>query len=145
MNNADTVIAIAENMRAAAQREGILFSYMTGSQARNVPASVMPVGEIVYTGETFEDSYGQRPCYVTAGFVIKVTLAGRNQEDIMRGQQVWAHKLRGALTINSLNTGALSLSKPVSRVQITGVQAEDGEDSGRTLTCAVAVRYREAV
>ncbi len=144
MSNVDTIISITENIRAAAQVEGILLSPKTGAQARNVPASVMPAGEIVYIGEAFEDSYGERPHYVTAGFLISVEFPERLMEDVMRAQQVAAHKLRGALTINSLNTGALIASKPISSVRITEVQAQMKDDIG-SMSCMVAVRYRETV
>ncbi|MEK6792046.1 MAG: hypothetical protein AABY45_10150 [Deltaproteobacteria bacterium] len=144
MSNVETIISITENIRAAAQGEGIVLSPKTNAQARNVPASVMPTGEIVYTGETFEDSYGERPHYVTAGFLIRVEFPERLMEDIMRAQQAAAHKLRGALTVSSLNMGALAESKLVSSVRITEVQAQMKDDIGG-VSCVLAVRYRETI
>ncbi|MBI5236013.1 MAG: hypothetical protein HY886_07180 [Deltaproteobacteria bacterium] len=144
MTNVDTIIAITENICAVARGEGIRLSPGTNAQARNAPASAMPVGEIVYTGETFEDSCGQRPCYVTAVFSISVDFPERHREDIIRAQQAAAHKLRGALTVSGLNIGALVASKPISSARITEVQARMKDDVG-SVNCILAVRYRETV
>ena len=60
----------------------------------------------------------------------------------MRHQQDWAHRIRDAVTVNALNTGALADSKLVSLVNTTDV-AITYEPPLSTIDYRLNVRYRE--
>jgi hypothetical protein len=143
MTNIDTVSAITDNMQSGLQKEGVRFSRKTYDDEKNVPASLIPFGEVFYLGEAFEYTHGQRPGYVEARFVLKVVLKERDPVDMMREEQGWVHRIRGAITVDALNTGALLSSKLVSRVTFTGVEVMN-RDYISVLVYRVSVRYRES-
>ncbi|MBI5599203.1 MAG: hypothetical protein HY890_05630 [Deltaproteobacteria bacterium] len=141
MSGFDIVKAITDNVQAALEREGIKFSRKAYGDGKNIPASLIPFGQISYTGEDFEYTHGERPGYAEARFSITVVIRERDHVEAMRSHQDWAHKVRDALTVNAVNSGAIATSKPVSRVVTDGVIAEAGENCS-FLKCRVTVRYR---
>ncbi len=143
MSNIDTIRAVTDNLQSGLQNEGIRFSRKTYDDEKNVPASLIPFGEVIYQGEAFEYTHGQRPGYIEARFTLKVILKERDPVDMLREEQRWVHKIREALTVDVLNTGALSSSKPVSRVTTTGVDVINREHIS-VLAYRVSVRYRES-
>ncbi len=143
MTNIDIVRAITDNMQSGLQKEGVRFSRKTYEDEKNVPASLIPFGEVFYQGETFEYTHGQRPGYVEARFVLKVVLKERDPVDMMREEQGWVHRIRGILTVDALNTGALLSGKLVSRVTFTGVEVMN-RDYISVLVYRVSLRYRES-
>jgi hypothetical protein len=143
MTNIDTIHAVTDNLQSGLQNEGIRFSRKTYDDEKNIPASLIPFGEVIYQGEAFEYTHGQRPGYVEARFVFKVVLKERDPVDMMREEQGWVHRIRGAITVDALNTGALLSSKLVSRVTFTGVEVMN-RDYISVLVYRVSVRYRES-
>jgi len=143
MSNLDTIKAVTENMEEVLRNEGIRFSLKTYEDERESPASLLPSGKIYYTGESFQNAYGERPLYAEAEFVIKIVIGERDPADLIRGQQMWAHKVRGALSAEALNINGLAATKYVSRVRIQRIDAENRKDTS-TLICRAAVRYRES-
>jgi hypothetical protein len=142
MSNMDTVKAITDNLQAVLQTEGIKFSRKAYDDEKAIPASLVPFGQIFYRGENFEYTHGQRPGYAEGEFKLRVVLRGRNPADLMRSQQEWVHKIRGALTVDALNVGDLASTGYVSRVVTKGVDIENRENFA-FLNYMVAVRYRE--
>jgi len=143
MSNFDTVQAITENLAAALEAEGIRFSTGPYGDDSGIPAGVLPAGSIRYTGEAFEDASAQRPLYIEAGFTVRVVMAPGDRAGLARRQQDWVHRIRGSLSVDALNTGALAASKPVSRV-IMGRAGAAANTNTASVTVEVAVRYREA-
>lgn len=143
MSNLDTVLAITDNLRTVLEGLGICFSEKAYDDGKSIPASLLPLGEILYTGESFEYTHGQRPGYAEAEFTLKVTVSGRSQTGAVRSAQSWIHGIRDALTADTLNTGTLAAARSVSRAEIKGVAVKGGE-SVTTIHYRVAVRYREA-
>lgn len=142
MTNFDTVKAIAENVQKVLRKEGIHFSKRTYDDEKNVPASLLPLGEVYYNGEVFENAYGQRPLYAEAGFTLKVLLSERDPEEMMLGQLNWAHKIRAALSVDALNSGPLAAAKYVSRVNLSKVEVENRKNTS-SLIYKASIRYRE--
>lgn len=143
MKNVDAVGIITENMQKALCVEGVNFSLCAFEDDSALPASLLPHGQILYTGETFEYAHGQRPAYAEAGFVVKLLFNAKDAQSLTRDAQTWVHNVRGALTIDALNSGGLASAKRVSRVIITGVEVSNKATLSK-LTCRLNVRYREA-
>lgn len=142
MSNFETVKAVTENIRTTLKSEGINFLKKTFDDGKSIPASLMPFGEIIYTGEAFEGTLGGRPPYAEAGFNVKVRLSERDPEDMIREEQRWLHKVRSVLTAGALNAGELSGTKYVSKVSVLNVGAENLKNIS-TLSFDIKVRYRE--
>jgi hypothetical protein len=146
MSNFDTVKSITDNIQSVLQGLGIKFSRKAFEDNKDVPASLLPYGEIFYTGESFEETSGERPSYVEADFTLIVIMRERVACDLVRAEQDWIHKMREALSVGTLNTGELAASKLVSRVTSTSIGMDKG--SGKSglgiLSYQVKVRYREA-
>ncbi|MBI5562755.1 MAG: hypothetical protein HY894_07905 [Deltaproteobacteria bacterium] len=143
MTDFETVSAITENMAAALQSAGIRFTRKGFDDIKNVPATLLPLGEIFYNGETFEVASGERPGYAEAEFTVRVVIGAMEPADAMREQQRTGHGMREALNVSSLNAGSLAADKPVSRVRVERLQAENHR-SLSPVNCKVIVRYREA-
>lgn len=144
MNVANDQIAleITENMRQVLKKEGIRFDKAFFDE-KNMPSSALPFGRIIYRGEAFEHSHGQKPGFAELKYLIKVHLADRDQDEAMNESQKWVHRLRGALTIDALNTGSLAQIKSVSRVDFRNAAVSSGKNS-MDVECDLAVRYRES-
>ncbi len=143
MSNTDTVLAITDNIQSALNRQGIVFERKAVDDESGIAASGIPLGQVFYIGEAFEHPHGQRPGYIEAEFLVKVVLGHDDDAGLMRSQQRWAHRIRGALTVDALNTGRLSETKYVSRVSAREVRVENDARGSRVL-CGVSVRYRES-
>lgn len=142
MTNVDTVKAITDNIEAALKKEGMDLSATTYEEGGPVPAGLVPVARIFYTGVAFEDTYGERPSYADALFTLKTTLGGRPGRELMQSEQMWAQRIRDALTPSALNAGDLAASRLVSRVTVNGVEVSNKAESS-TIICRITVRYRE--
>lgn len=143
MSNFDTIRAVTENMEEVLRKEGICFSLKTYEDERGAPASRLPLGRIHYAGESFQNAYGERPLYAEAEFVIKIVIGERDPADLIREQQRWAHKVRGALFAEALNINGLAASKYVNRVMIQRIDAENRKETS-AIVCRASVRYRES-
>jgi len=143
MSNFDTVTSITDNIQSILKREGIHFLKRTYEDGGAIPASLFPFGEIRYLGETFEEATGERPGYAEAEFRISVAFSGGDPSEVMREAQRWVHMIRGAITVNALNSGGLALPRYVSRVRTLGAEFESKEKFSR-VNYKMAVRYREA-
>lgn len=143
MGNFDTVDSITTNMREVLAGLGINISQSLGDEPESVPAGRVPFGMVRYSKESFEHHHGQRPGYGEASFSVTVVLRERTPEEAVRAQQRWAHRLRGALTVDALNTGSLSQAKPVSAVRVGSVEA-DADGPLTFVTLGVTARYRES-
>jgi hypothetical protein len=142
MANIDTVKSISDNLQTVLEAQGIKFSRKSFEDDDQIPASLLPYGEIYYTGEEFEITHSQRPGYADIIYNLRVVLGERNPIDVMRHQQEWVHKLRDALTVNALNVGDLASSKLVALVDTATVSVEN-EAVRSALNYQVRVRYRE--
>jgi len=142
MSNFDTVSAITDNLQDALKKQGIHFLRSGFDDPGLPPAGSLPLGRITYAGEIFEYAHGQRPMYGEVEYSIKVLLAENDPQQMMCEQQKWTHRVRDAMTIEALNTGALATSCPVSRVIVAGVRAENDRHTA-SLVLRTIVRYRE--
>lgn len=143
MSNFETVSAITDNILGILKATGINFTRKDFDDRKAVPASLMPLGAVFYTGERFESAHGQRPLYAEAEYNIRVLINGRDAEEIIRELQKWAHTVKEALTVDALNTGDLASTKLVCRVTVARVDSENRDDRS-ALSLRLLVRYREA-
>lgn len=144
MSNYNTIQAITKNLEGVLSGLGIKFSPKTFDDAKSIPASLIPLGEIFYNGESFESIYGERPSYIEAEYNLRVTLSERDSVNMMRSQQKWVHLIRGGLTVNALNIGDLASSKLISRVKTEAADAANDNGNGiAVINYRVSVRYRE--
>lgn len=145
MSNFDTIQAITDNIQSVLRGQGIDFIRRTFDDLSLVPASGIPLGEIYYRNETFEYTFGERPKYAAASYLVRVILREPDPVDMMRQQQKWAHIVRDALTVPALNTGALAASQLVSRVITDRVEADNTRSDGLSaMNYQVSVQYRES-
>jgi hypothetical protein len=145
MGSIDTIRGITDNIETVLSRLGVRFARAMRVDPKAVPATLLPSGRVVYAGERFETTHGQRPGYVEARFDVTVLIGGglgREAADRIRAEQEWAHYIRSALTVSAVNSGALAESRLVSRVDVSEATIEN-EDEFSTLTSRVTVRYRE--
>lgn len=141
MNNLETIRFITENLNALLTAEGLHLAQENLEDEKNVPSSLFPYGIVSYEGETFEFTHGQRPGYSDADFKVTVVLKNRDLKGITDDEQSWAHKIRGALTVKAMNSGRLSVTAPVSRVNTRAVTVDKKGYVSR-LTYSLAIRYR---
>jgi len=97
---------------------------------------------ILYEGEIFEESFGEKPLYNEISFIIRVKYRRSDPTQIRDKGADYVHLLREGITIDLLNVGALSASQIVSRV------SHDGADLSINLPIieldySISVRYRE--
>lgn len=142
MTNFEAVSGVTDNIESALKKLGINFVKSSIEGVERIPASLIPLGQIFYGGEEFENQHGQRPSYVEAEFLIKVIFTGKDASELVRSQQAWVHRIKGALTIEALNSGRLAAEKPVSRVNISRARAENGK-SASAISVTLRARYRE--
>ncbi len=142
MSASGTIRAITRNIQKTLQALGICFSIKTSDDAKDLAASGTPAGEIQYKGEAFEHRLGQGPLYIDAEFAINVFFAKKDSADIVREQQDWVHKIKSAMTVDALNSGELSLSKNISRVEMLRAEAMNQKNRS-SISCKTTVRYRE--
>lgn len=142
MSNFDTVDAITDNVQAVLEAQGIKYHPEVIEDVEKIADSALPLGQIFYKGEEFEYTHGQKPQYSEIEFLLRVVFRERNQREMIRMQQEWAHKIRDSLTVNALNIGKLVSSKLVSRVTTENVDI-DNRAALSVLEYEVLVRYRE--
>lgn len=138
----ETIAAITDNIEDALSSEGLNVTRKTLDGGGSVPAGLLPVAEVSYKGEVFEDTFGERPCHVEARFTIKVVLSGQDGSTAMDEEQRLAHKVRSAITCDALNSGRLAVTKPVSAARIPGFEIEQSGSLSK-VAVEVNVRYRE--
>lgn len=148
MSNYDTIKSIADNLESVLRGLGIHFDRKTYEDIGNIPASVLPHGEIFYRGEVFEYTHGQRAGYAEGLFRLRVILRERTPADVMREQMRWVHLVRDVLTVNALNIGSLATSKLISLVTTGVVEVDNIRTDSVTADVAamdysLSIRYRE--
>jgi hypothetical protein len=79
----------------------------------SLPAGMMPLAQVSFKGESFENTFGERPSRSEAAFSLKIIIPERPDSQEAREEQMWAHRARGALSEEALNAGELAASKPV--------------------------------
>lgn len=143
MTNLEIVTAITENMETVLRSIGIVFARKTFDDDKNIPAASLPLGELFYEAQAFEDSFNEKPAYAQAEFTVRVVIGALQPDEAMTMQQSFTHLLRNALTVESLNVGALAALKPVSRVKIMRIEAASARGVA-SVNMKAAIRYREA-
>jgi hypothetical protein len=141
MSNFETVKSITDNLQTICQGLGIKFSRKTFEEPKNVPAALIPLGEIYYNGQVRQHNHGQGPQYIVINFSLKVVLKERDLQVMMRKQQEWINKLDDAITIQALNIGALASSQLVSWVSIEEEETDDDIDQSK-VNLSVDIRFR---
>lgn len=143
MGNFATVQAITTNLQTILKAQGANFS-LAIHETDNVPASLLPLGEVMYEGETFEDTFNQRPSYVDVRWTLRVVLREKTQDSLARELQRWTERIRTAITVDALNTGDLAASLLVSRAELRETRVEPTKDAAmKALLAEVVIRYRE--
>ncbi len=142
MTNFATVKSVTDNLQSVLRGQGIHFDRKAYEDDKNIPASLLPHGEIYYDGEEFEYTHGERPGYAEINYRLRVVLQERDPVDAMREQQNWTHKSRDSLTVSALNVVDLASSKLVSRVTTEAVDV-DNRSTRAVLNYRIKVRYRE--
>lgn len=139
----ETVAAITDNIEAALSSGGLNVTREATDAGGSVPAGQLPVAQVSYKGEIFEDTFGERPGYAQARFMIKVILPGQDGPTAMAGEQKYAHQVRSAMTCTALNAGELAATQPVVSVRIPGFEIEQSGSLSK-VSVDVNVRYRES-
>ncbi len=141
VNKFQTINAITENLRSLLEKEGLHMVRENFGDDRNAPSSSYPYGVLLYEGEDFEYTHGQRPGYAEAAFRVRLGLRNSDLPAMTVDEQRWAHRIREAVTVNALNTGSLATVAPVSRVDVRSVKVERKGHVSR-LDCSIVIRYR---
>ena len=144
MSNFDTIIAITDNLETVLRGMGISFTRKTYEDMANIPTSLLPLGEIIYNGESFEHPSGQRSGYAEAEYKLKVILREAEAKDMQRVQMKWVHLIRDGLTVNALNIGSLASSKLISNVLTEAARPNNTQTDGiGAVEYDIKIRYRE--
>lgn len=143
MSNFDTITSITDNMESVLRGLGINFTREYDDDVTKIPAGSLPLGQLFYDSETFENIYNERPQYVEVSYRLRVLFRIVEGRALMREQQRWAHLIRDALTVSALNINDLVTTQYVSRVQITGIEADVINDSMAAVIVSPVIRYRE--
>ena len=143
MGNFDTIQSITVNLQTVLSALGLKFSTEIIEDLTSVPLSALPLGQIFYTGENFEYTYNERPKYADAEFTLKIVFNSRDAEDATRESQRWSHNIRDGITVIAINTGGLSGSKLVSRIDINTAEVQTTASNLTVLNCRMSIRYRE--
>ncbi len=141
MNRFETLNAITENLRALLAKEGLHMARENFGDDKNAPSSSYPYAVLMYDGEDFEYTHGQRPGYGEAAFTVRVGLRNSGLQAMTGDEQRWTHRIREAVTVNALNTGLLAAAAPVSRVDTRSVKVERKGHVSR-LDYSIVIRYR---
>lgn len=142
-DNYQVVSSITENLRQLLQGEGVKFSTTLYDDEDSIPMSLIPFGRIFYRGEVFEHSYGMKPGYIEAEFLVRVVLRGGDEVRLMDDAQLWTHRLREAVTVSAVNIGGLFASKLVSHAAVSKVGIERRAEA-LLLETLITLRYRES-
>ncbi|MBW7957849.1 MAG: hypothetical protein H3C68_08165 [Deltaproteobacteria bacterium] len=141
MTGYEIVAALTDNIEATLRALGINFNRKSFELQEGIPAGLLPLGEIFYAGESFEQSLGQGPGYAEAGFLLKVIMSPGEPSVVIREEQKIIHAIRDGLTVDALNTRALSEAKSVSGVRIERAEVT-GRSSRPEVRVRASVRYR---
>jgi len=144
MSNFDTITYITDNLQSVCKGLGIIFSREYDDDVSKAPAGMLPLGQIFYDSEAFENIYNERATYAEATFRLRVIFKIIDGRDLIRKQQKWTHLIRDAMTVPVLNIDNLAVSKLISRVQTTGSEAESITTTLGAVTLTVIIRYRES-
>jgi hypothetical protein len=98
--------------------------------------------QILYQGEDFMESFGEKPLSNELDILIKIQFREETPGDIRDLAVGYVHKLREGITINLLNVGALSASKMVSRVDHGPAEVEPDHPITE-IDYHLKIRYRE--
>lgn len=144
MTDFDTLTAVTDNLQTVLKGLGLNFTRQTFDDETQIPASLLPLGQIFFKSVEFENTHNERPSYAEAIFDVKVIQSHKAPETAIRDQQKWITSIRDGVTIGALNIGSLVSSKLVSRVTNEGSAEMDNKGSGMSfLTYPLRVRYRE--
>lgn len=139
MANSDTVKAITANLTAILDGLGFKIEDLSADPSM----TSTPVCVILYEGEDFEYAHGQKPLYSEISYLLKILIKNSRPGTSREKYAQHIHAIREAVTVNALNTGTLSTSKPVSLVNTTEVTITY-EPPVSTIDYRLNVRYREA-
>jgi hypothetical protein len=140
MSNTETVQAIITNIETILTNSTLAFKLEDMSDDEKL--KTIDLAKVIYTGEEFEESYGERNLYNEIEFLIVVQYTDPNPAARRDKNAVIVHKIRDNITIDALNVGFLASTKLVSRVE--HVEAKTGIDqTTNTINYILKVRYRE--
>lgn len=144
MGNFESIVAITDNLESVLKGMGINFTRKTYEDMASIPTALLPLGEIIYNGESFEHPSGQRPGYAEADYRLRVIIKESDARDMQRVQMKWIHLIRDGLTVNALNTGSLATSKLISSVMTESATFNNTlSDTIGVVEYDIKVRYRE--
>ncbi len=135
-----TANEITRNLSTILEKEGLALHHGTGHLPHTPGRS--PAGRVLYLGEDFQPTHGERPGYAVAEFRLEVVLRERATDEPVVALQDWIHRIRDCVSPSSLNVGSLSATRPVVRVDTKGVRVEEKEGWWRVMY-GLAIRYRE--
>lgn len=138
-----TVAAITGNIESTLKNEGLNVTRKALDESASLPAGLMPLAQVFYDGESFENPFGERPAYALAAFTIRIILPERPGCASSGEEQMWAHQAREALSACALNSGELASSRPVTAVMVPGFRVESSGGFSK-VTVEARVRYRES-
>jgi len=139
----ETVAAITGNIESALKGEGLNVVRRSLDLKGSVPAGMMPLAQVLFKGEAFENTFGERPLRAEALFGVRIIIPEKPERTDAREEQMWAHRARAALTEEALNGGVLASSRPVSKVLIDGFEVA-GNGGFSMVTMELKARYRES-
>lgn len=139
----ETISAITGNIESVLASEGLNVTRKALDSNGSLPAGLMPLAQVSYNGESFESTFGERPCYSEASFTIKIILPEQPDCTAQPEEQMWAHRSKDAITAAALNSGQLAVAKPVAAVMIPGFRTESAGGFSK-ISIEVKIRYRES-
>lgn len=139
MSNADTIKSIEDNLSALIIAQG--FNLEDSSTDKTLETK--PLCALRYLGEDFGAGHGERPLYNEIRYSLKVGFNDKAPASSRDKIADWMHKFRQAVTVASLNVGALAASKLVSWVNHEGYDVTDYKSPITELDYRLRVRYRE--
>ena len=136
--SAATVKAIMSNLETIVESIGYELEDMSVDPSLESNA----VCTVVYEGETFGESFGEKPDYNE----VSVSLIARRRAQTASAARDYqidiVHEFRDNVTVAALNTGALATSKLVFWVNHVTASTEF-EESMLGITYEIEIRYRE--
>lgn len=140
MGNADTVKAINANLMALIAAQGFLLEDSSTDRALEDGGVFCALRG---PEESFETTHGQKPSYSDAQYHLLIRFSDKAPATTRDKIAEWTQKVRAAVTVNALNTGALSASKLVCRADHGRYNITAYNPPITEIAYPITVRYRE--
>lgn len=139
MANSDTVKAITANLTAILEGLGFKIEDLSVDPSM----SSTPICVVLYEGEDFGASHGEKPDYNEIKYALRINLSDKYPSTTRDKIADWCHRVRQNVSVAALNTGALASSLLVSRVDHDGYEITSYDPPVTRIEYRLRVTYRE--